>query len=349
MDEKMKQESGDNSENVQIGGNVNIGVTAAEARQIAIDVFKANFYTFSEKAAKKALERAEELTDEFIAKFYVKIPELESKLQEPSVQSSMFNTQKEYAKSGDSELKEQLLNILIERINSEERSLKQIVLDEVLTILPKLTKEQINVMTLIFSAVYINHNTIVNIPTFIEFIENRILVFYPNTPPSYSFYTHLQFTGCCTILSEGSSYKPLEQIFKVRYKALISKGFTEEELNQEFRDDKNRLAPLLMKCFQNPIALQFNPLNDEVFNSKIDELDLGEIGKKALNFQNKNLLNDQEIKEFMIKCNPRIEKLLTDWKEKDFKTIRPTSVGLAIAIMNYNRVTKENIAFETFI
>ncbi|MBK6945698.1 MAG: hypothetical protein IPI91_05755 [Flavobacteriales bacterium] len=104
-----------------------------------------------------------------------------------------------------------------------------------------------------------------------------------------------------------------------------------------------------MKCFQNPIALQFNPLNDEVFNSKIDELDLGEIGKKALNFQNKNLLNDQEIKEFMIKCNPRIEKLLTDWKEKDFKTIRPTSVGLAIAIMNYNRVTKENIAFETFI
>ena len=295
------------------------------------------------------MERAEELTDEFIAKFYVKIPELESKLQEPSVQSSMFNTQKEYAKSGDSELKEQLLNILIERINSEERSLKQIVLDEVLTILPKLTKEQINVMTLIFSAVYINHNTIVNIPTFIEFIENRILVFYPNTPPSYSFYTHLQFTGCCTILSEGSSYKPLEQIFKVRYKALISKGFTEEELNQEFRDDKNRLAPLLMKCFQNPIALQFNPLNDEVFNSKIDELDLGEIGKKALNFQNKNLLNDQEIKEFMIKCNPRIEKLLTDWKEKDFKTIRPTSVGLAIAIMNYNRVTKENIAFETFI
>ena len=122
MDEKMKQESGDNSENVQIGGNVNIGVTAAEARQIAIDVFKANFYTFSEKAAKKALERAEELTDEFIAKFYVKIPELESKLQEPSVQSSMFNTQKEYAKSGDSELKEQLLNISIERINAEERS-----------------------------------------------------------------------------------------------------------------------------------------------------------------------------------------------------------------------------------
>ena len=56
------------------------------------------FIHFLKKAAKKALERAEELTDEFIAKFYVKIPELESKLQEPSVQSSMFNTQKEYAK-----------------------------------------------------------------------------------------------------------------------------------------------------------------------------------------------------------------------------------------------------------
>lgn len=40
------QRSGDNSTNVQAGGNVTIvGVTYNEVRQIAADVFKANFLT----------------------------------------------------------------------------------------------------------------------------------------------------------------------------------------------------------------------------------------------------------------------------------------------------------------
>jgi hypothetical protein len=65
----------------------------------------------------------------------------------------MFNTQKkEYAKTGDVDLKEQLLDLLIQRIDSDERSLKQVVLDEAIILLPKLTKDQINLLTLLFSA-----------------------------------------------------------------------------------------------------------------------------------------------------------------------------------------------------
>jgi hypothetical protein len=281
MDKKMEQESGDNSNNVQVAGNVTIGISATEARQIAIDVFKANFYEFSEKAAQKALERAEEITDNFIEQFYSKIPHLESRLQEPSVQSTMFNVQKEYAKTGDIDLKEQLLDLLIQRIDSEERSLKQIVLDEAITIIPKLTQDQINILSLVFSAAYLNHRDILNLPSLINHINNRLIKFYPNTVASYSFFTHLQFTGCCTILSQGSSYKPFEEIFKINYKAFFIKGFTEDELNKEFELDKSKLNPLLMRSIQNPIALQFNPLNDNVFKSEIERLNLAEVGNRA--------------------------------------------------------------------
>jgi hypothetical protein len=349
MGNKMEQESGNNSTNLQIGGNVSIGISATEARQIALDIFKANFYEFSEKAAKKALERAEEITDEFISKFYSQIPHLESKLEEPSVQSSMFNTQKEYAKTGDVDLKEQLLDLLIQRIDSDERSLKQIVLDEAIILLPKLTKDQINIITLLFSAIYFNHSDILNLAKLSDYINNKLVAFYPKDKTSYSFFNHLQYTGCCTILSEGSTYKPLIQIFQSRYKALFSKGFSTSELLEEFKEDLPQIDPLLMRSFRNPIQFQFNALNDEVFNAKIGELNLGQLGQKAMAFENKFLMNEQEIENYLVTINSDFKKLSIDWNGKDLKTISPTSVGFAIAIMNYNRHTNSNIAFESFI
>lgn len=349
MANKMEQDSGDNSTNVQIAGNVQIGLTASEARQIALDVFKANFYEFSEKAAKKALERAEELTDEFVSKFYTQFPNLESKLQEPSVQSSMFNTQKEYAKTGDKDLKEQLLDILLQRINSDERSLKQIVLDEAITILPKLTRDQINILTFIWSAIYYNHRNIVNLASFEDLYNNKLARFFPDNKASYSFFTHLQFTGCCTILPEGSTYKPLVEIFKNRYKALFIKGFLEEEFTTEFKEDTNKLRPLLIKCLRNPLSLQFNSLNDAVFDSKVAELNLGILGDRVKAFENRFLMNDQEVENYLISKSKKTKPLLTDWSNTAIKSIQPTSVGYAIAIMNFNRQTNANIDFESFL
>jgi hypothetical protein len=349
MDKKMEQESGDNSHNIQVAGNVNIGISANESRQIAIDVFKANFYDFSENAAKKALERAEEITDNFIEQFYTKIPHLEESLKEPSIQSSMFNAQKEYAKTGDKDLKEQLLDLLIQRIDSEERSLKQIVLDEAITIIPKLTQDQINLLSLIFSAVYLNHTDIDDIPSLLNYLDNKLLNFYPKETISYSFFSHLQFTGCCTILSEGSTYKPFEQILKSRNTAFFVKGFTEEEFKIEFGENSEKLRPLLMRCFQNPIALQFNSLNDNVFKFKKKQLNLGALGDKAMAFRKKHLLSDLEVSNFLISKNIIQEKFLKEWKESNFKTMKPTSVGFAIAILNYNRITGNNIHLDTFI
>ena len=349
MGNKLEIESGNDSTNIQVAGNVSIGISAKEARQIAIDVFKANFYEFSEKAAKKALERAEEITDDFITKFYTQIPALENKLQEPSVQSSMFNTQKEFAKTGDEVLKEQLIDLLLQRINSEERSLKQIVLDESITILPKLTKNQIDILSLIFSAVYVNHNDIINIYSLENFFNNKLINFYPENQTSYSFFTHLQFTGCCTVLSEGSSYKPLIEIFKNRYKGLFVKGFSSSDFEAEFSENSQQLLPLLIHCLRNPELFQFNALNEDALKGKITKLNLALNYEKVKSFENRFLMNDQEIEQYFISKNGKSIKLFVDWKEKDFKTIRPTSVGLAIAIMNYNRQTNSNINFETFI
>ncbi len=346
---KMEQKSGSDSQNIQVGGNLIVGISATEARQIALDIFKANFYELSENALKTANERAVEITNKFVEKFYAELPHLKAKLEEPAVQSSVFQVQKEYAKNGNEELEDRLLIILLERINSEERSLKQIVLDEALSVLPKLTNEHVDILTLIYCAVYLNHNDINNIQTLIDFIDSKLLKFYPENFDSYSFFTHFQFTGCCTLLTEGSKYKPLEQIILKRYKGLFNKGFTNEKFLEVVEEDSQSFINIVTKCLQEPSLLQLNALTDEVLDYEIKKYNYQEKEQKLKLLFNQTTMPENDVVDYLNSINPRIKDLFTIWKKTDIKSLRPTSVGLVIAIINYNNKTGSNIKIEGFI
>lgn len=345
----MQQESGDNSVNVQVGGDASFGISATEARQIALDVFKANFYEFSEKAAKKALERAEEITDEFVKKFYAEIPKLENKLEDPAIQNALFNTQKEYAKSGDQDLRDNLLDILVKRIESENQTLAQIVLDEAIIVIPKLTKDQINLLTLIFSTLLLNHHQVTNVIAFENFINNKVLVFLPDNALTYSFFTHLQFSGCSTLLTEAATYKPITEILLNRYNGLLFKGFSELELANEFPNETIKVLPIIIRCLRNLTKLQFNAINVDVLKSVIESNNLIEIEQKILNFNAKFAMTSAEVEDYLKQLNPKYSDLKSLWENDDFKSIKLTSVGLAIAIINYNRVTNSNIDLTEFL
>lgn len=349
LGDNMEQGSGDNSTNFQVRGNLTVGLSYDDAKQIALDVFKANFYDFSERAAQKATERAEEMTEKFISKFFSEIPQHKNKLEEPAIQSSMFNAQKEYAKTGDTELESRLLDLLVERINSDERSLKQIVLDEALLVLPKLTNEQVDVLTLIFSALNSHRLDILNLPSLEDFINNKLIKFYPENIDTHSFFTHLQFSGCCTLLSEGAKYKPFEEIYLSRFKGLFNKGFTEQEFKNEVDTEIGKYRDLFLQCLQNPIAIQLNSLTDSVLEDQIKVHKLDESKDKLMQLWNRTTMTQEEVKQYLIRVNSKFEKFLSDWKDKDLKTIRLTSVGYAIAIMNFNKHTGENINLHSYL
>jgi hypothetical protein len=347
----LKQEGGADSTNLQ-GQKVviNNGITYSDAKEIALDVFKSNFFEFSEKAKQIATERAEDITTKFIDKFFSEIPHLKNKLEEPSIQSSIFNTQKEFAKTGDLLLEEHLLNILVERINSEERSLKQIVLDEALLVIPKLTNDQIDILTLIFSVYYLNRTDVVNLESLQNMINNEFLIFYPENKISYSFFTHLQFTGCCTILSEGSTYKPIDQILKIRFKGLFNKGFSMTEFKNLFPEYLlQAFEGILLKCLHDPALFQINALTDESFNNSAVRLNLAEKTAKLKSLFDDRTMSEIELKEYLVNVNPKMNNLLSDWQKTDIKILRPTSVGFAIAVLNYNRKTGLNLNLEHFI
>jgi hypothetical protein len=345
----QKLKSGDNSRNIQVNGNLTCGITYTEARQIALDVFHANCQKLMSEAVKTSEIRVNEIVDEFIKRLFEEQPELSYRLQDPSIQYSTFSVIKNYVKTGDVDLKERLLQLLIQRMGAKDRSLEQIVLDEAIEILPKLTQDIIDILTLVFSAVYLNHN-VVNLDTFNNFINNRLMAFYPDRR-SNSIYTHLQFTGCCSQLTEGATYKPFPSIIKNRYGGLFNKGFSKEQLEQKIPVNYEQISPIITSCQQNKSLLQFNAINEEVLKEVLKKHHLEHLSSTILQFHNQCEMTEKEIANYLCSVNPKMKAFMDEWKgeRSGLKTIAPTSVGYAIAILNYNLKTKSNITFNGFI
>lgn len=78
---------------IQAGGSVtviNMGVTPAEARAIALDVAKATFYELTGLAKETASARVEEITDQVIKKLEKEFPVGLQKAQDPDFQYALF-------------------------------------------------------------------------------------------------------------------------------------------------------------------------------------------------------------------------------------------------------------------
>src|SRR5207244_8541795 len=126
----------------------------AEVRQIALDVFRGNYLSLAGEAVRVARGRAEEVTDAFLRKLQEQNPGGVRQAAEPDFQHAVYTVQKEYARCGDKELGDLLVDLLVDRTKESSRSILQIVLNESLSVAPKLTQAQLAALSLVFLFLY---------------------------------------------------------------------------------------------------------------------------------------------------------------------------------------------------
>lgn len=241
-DDNQNQTSGDDSTNLQAKSIAihHHGISYSDARDIAIDVFKANYLQLSKSAAQIARDRAEELTDKFLEKLKEQNADAIASMETPGMQYALFSAQKEYARTGDKDLESLLVDILIDRSSSTERTIKQIVLDEALSVAPKLTSEQMDALTVNFFIVRTQNHAIVNLGKFAEYLDSDIGPFVNGLATDTSCYEHLVYTGCGSLSLIGN-LKPIGGFYLHRYAGLFMKGFEEEEWKKHFPESPELL------------------------------------------------------------------------------------------------------------
>lgn len=338
-DEIQKQESGDSSTNLQ-GKNITInqGISYTDAKEIALDVYKTNFIQLSQEAAELARARAEELTDNFLIKLKEENEAAVSEMNTPSMQAALYEAQKQYAKTGDKNLEGLLVDILVERASTPERNIHQIVLDESLTVASKLTIEHMDALTVNFLLSKTRNHALINLDSISKHLETDIIPFLSELTDVSSCYEHLEYVGCGSLMGL-SRIHPIEHLFRLNYPGLFSKGFDEERFNNEIGKITD-YPGLLIKCLHYPNLYQLSAIDIEVLNNVSNEHNISEdIKNKFVALFNSTLMNDEEIKNYILSIKPDMQILFDLWKNSSISNFSLTTVGISIAHANYRRRT----------
>ncbi|PWX59630.1 hypothetical protein CYK85_13860, partial [Clostridium perfringens] len=153
-------DSGDNSTNIQ-GKEVTIinnsGLSYSDVKDIAMSVFKSNFYDLGENVEKIVQERAEKILDDYLESLNSKNPEYIKNTEDPDIRYVIYEAQKNYARRGEQISKKLLVETLVNRTIIKGNPIKELVLNEALDVIPKITDKQITILTLILLSRYFNY------------------------------------------------------------------------------------------------------------------------------------------------------------------------------------------------
>lgn len=191
---------------------------------------------------------------------------------------------------------------------------------------------------------------VTNRDTFFHMLTSKILLFYSNHMSKTMEYAHLQYLGCTGILSEGSTYKPIEEIFRNRYAGLFSRGFSREEFYEYMGIEIQEFQQLITTCQIDKEKYQFNAMNENVLKYSIAQSGKQEYEEKLLQYYKEHIMEVKEIKDDISSHVQGFEELADFWKKtSEFKSMNLTSVGIEIGLLNYNLQTGSKIQWKDFI
>ena len=335
---KQNQRGGDNSTNFQAEQIIVVqqGPSLAEVRQVAIEVFKENFLQGKGKARETAEQRGEEITEKFLGELQKQNPEGLSKAEDPDFQDAMFNVQKEYARTGDKDLGDLLVDMLVDRSKCKQRDILQIVLNESLTTAPKLTNDQLSALAIIFLARYTVNLGVHSLEALGTYLDRHFAPFVDSLSTSPTCFTHLEFSGCGTI---GIGQMLLEACLGRVYQGLFVSGFPEAEITNRglsFGKDSEYFIPSV----NDPTMLQVRGLNQEELERHVNNLSQDDKAK-LIGLFNHGKFTDPAIRQKVIETRPYMEKAFDVWASTNMKYFSLTSVGMAIGHANVKRLVGE--------
>lgn len=337
---RQDQKGGEGSTNVQAGRDIAIyeGISAAEAREIALGVFHQNFIELSGIAEDVARGRAETITNNYLQKLEERNPEALNNASDPDVQSAVFDAQREFACSGEIDLQEVLVDLMVDRTGRRDRDIQTLVLNEAIRTVSKLTQAQRRAVALSFIFRYARYHGSADLDAFYEsYLQHSVLPLATEIPKASAAYQHIEYVGAGAI-GLGST-KALKAVSS-GVTGLFSKGFRREEIPAElaaFVGDKRIFRTALRDSGELELAItQDEELRDLVDIAGGDESLAPHLEKL------RRTMSDNEIEHELVSRLPEAQGLLTTWDDTPLKQLTLTSVGMAIGHGYWRRVTGGN-------
>jgi hypothetical protein len=343
----QRQSGGDSSTNLLAKGDIvvvnNSGADPQEVRRIVndmLEVYTTNFLKFTEVAEERAFARAKDFTIAFLNKLLEVNPGALSSVSDPDMQRTILNAQGEFACSGEGDLQQVLVDLLVDRASQHARDIVTLVLNESITTVPKLTPDQRSAIAICFMVRYTGYA-----PSTLEelyaLLKDNWLPIVSDLPTKNSAYQHIVYVGAATIISFESV--TVERALSHQSRKFFCRGTRREDLSaklQEWVGDPN----LFMASYRNSDEFQVSCNSQEDLDGAVAHLndrgiDQGVIDDYRNLFQS-SAMSEAEVKEDVIAQVPELSQLFDVWNETSLPGMSLTSVGLAIGHAYWRRTNR---------
>lgn len=346
--DKMKQTAGDNSSNIQIAGDCHVGITAADAIAISREVVQHEIDRYKQEASAVAEERFKKIVEKAVEAILEKNPRLLSAFCEPAIQVALYDTYKKYIESGDDELGDNLIVLLIERLNEHERNTKQFLIDDARNILPKLSRAN-----LAFLALYVFSQ--INIPfNYCKEYEELLAKLKILTSEIVKITTldiaYLKQSGCTMSIPMMQTSKSIAECLLDTYEYYFSKGITLDMLNTIYpvhNIDDTKMLSLLDFRNKGYVLLRFSSKKrvDDFFREN-DYPEYQRFVEDIISTQRKPTLD--EVKKFHIDIDSNWKDVFDLWEKPNVRSISIMPVGLYIGSIYLGKIIGVKIPQEIF-
>lgn len=346
MLEKNKQEASNISGSLVLQANGDIhnhGLGYNDVKEICRDVIRQELAIVTREASDTLNKEISTFENQFVERLEkLENPQVIDKLKTPKLQFSLHDAMKEYAKTDDLDTKEELVDLLIERLKVDENTTEQYLIDEAIKILPNLSKPQVYLLGALTVRKVINQG-------FSIIVENnlrkRAMIFeYLNEISTLDIH-YLKLVNCCADMSGTKYYIPLIDMMKTSYD-LLFRHHIEEPAYDAFIQNAPNISTInscqlvYRKGNTNEIYLYHSSkskLEEELRKeNKIDEMPIVE---QLINLFPQ--FTDNDIRTYLTSLNPNWEKAFKNFNKEDITHIDLTPVGTYIGRRIVKKVTKD--------
>jgi hypothetical protein len=357
MTPKQEQSAGDQSTNSQAGrdsfqaghdliqarGNVyQVGVTYDQARQIAIDVFEANFIRLVGAAADLARDRAEKIARDLLDALMVRNPKALGSMQDPDMLRALYAAQEGYACSGEEDLEKSLVDLLVDRAEQPERGTKALVLNQAIATLPKLSKSHRAALAVSFTVRHTRFVGPLELPALYAYLTESLMPFMDDLPEKASDLGYMQSMG---VGARSLGSVTIEAAMVENAFGYFCSGFTREDAPEawaRFIGDRKVFIP----CLRDQNKLQINA------RAMIDVRELSDKAEVPTLVPHAAIgrMKDPEIRADIMNNIPGTESLFKIWDEPvNMGHFELTSVGVAIGHACNRQMTGNSTPLDVFL
>lgn len=195
---EVTQKSAPASNSTQIGVQY-IGMTPEQAARQTIDLFMDNFPKLQSLAKEAAEQRATELCNELLKKLEDKQVKNFTPFAQPDVQFVLYEAQKNYARFGEKEVMKILTELIVSRIQNDEKGHFKRIVDNAITVACELSSTQLDCLSALFLLTKVHIANIMTIEDLKKFFNYISSVFNLENTNYRQEISYLNFKGCLQI------------------------------------------------------------------------------------------------------------------------------------------------------